>query len=111
MATYDANREIGTDDTSRLRKSAIPGADNFATGQVTLSTSAALVKAANAARRALIVKNIDASIVVYIGVTGVTSANGMELDAGESISVNTNDAVYAVAASGTPKVAYWEEYD
>lgn len=78
-------------------------------GQQALSTSAVSVRAANAARVQLEIRNNDTSIDVYIGNTGVTSANGFLLRAGQSIIFRRmTAAVFAVAASGTPSVSYVE---
>lgn len=85
------------------------GADVIATGQVALSTSAASVVAANSSRHAVTVKNIDASISIYVGVAGVTSSTGYLLKAGESVRIQTGAAVFAVAASGTPVVVFVSE--
>jgi hypothetical protein len=55
------------------------------------------------------VQNTDASIVVYLGGSTVTTSSyGVSLAAGSSItldSLSPNEKLYAIAASGTPKVA------
>jgi len=55
------------------------------------------------------IKNIDASITIYIGGPNVTSSNGYPLLAGQSISSswlqNEVTTLYCVAASGTPILA------
>jgi len=55
------------------------------------------------------IQNTDASIVVYIGGAGVTSTSyGVSLSAGQSVTIDSlgpNEVVYAIAASGSPKVA------
>ena len=55
------------------------------------------------------IQNTDASIVVYVGASNVTSTSyGVALAAGASItldSLSPSEKVYAIAASGTPKVA------
>lgn len=89
----------------------IQGAANFATGQVATSTTAATFVAARATRRAVTLKNLDTSITVYIGPATVTSANGMPLKAGESISVDWVGLIQVIAASGTPTVAYADTWD
>jgi hypothetical protein len=58
----------------------------------------------------VIIKNIDSSITVYIGEGTVTSSNGLPLLAGESVALETTAAVNAISASGTPTLAYIEEY-
>lgn len=57
----------------------------------------------------VILKNHDASIVLYLGDSAVTSSTGLALAAGESVSLDvcaTQDLtdLYCVAASGTPNL-------
>lgn len=83
------------------------GADrsaNITTAQATLSTTAAEVLPASLVRRSVLLRNTDASISIYVGVLGVTSSTGFVVKAGETLSLNTRAAIYAVAASGTPVV-------
>ena len=54
------------------------------------------------------VKNLDASINVFVGLTGVTSSTGLRLNTGETIVIEPVVAgtdLYAISASGTPSVA------
>jgi len=55
------------------------------------------------------IQNIDSAITVYIGAAGVTSTSyGVQLPFGASVTLDSlgqNEVVYAIAASGTPKVA------
>lgn len=88
------------------------GAASLAATQNALSTTAEAIFAARPTRTRAVVKNIDSSITVYVGEADtVTSSTGMSLLAGESISLFTTAAVYAIAASGTPTVALLEEYE
>jgi len=77
--------------------------------QATCGASAEVV-AARPQRRRVILKNIDTSITIYIGIGTVTSSNSMWLLAGESIALDTTAAINALAASGSPVLAYIEEY-
>lgn len=76
----------------------------------TLSTSSALVyRSTNGhaeAPQTLLVKNVDTTITAYVGGEDVTSANGMEVKAGEVLAVDliSGDEVYMIAASGTPEM-------
>jgi hypothetical protein len=88
-----------------------PGATNLASSQVALSTTAATVAIARATRRRVTVKNLDAAITVYLGPATVTSGNGMELKAGESVELTWVGLLQGIAASGTPSVAVLDEYD
>ncbi len=75
--------------------------------QVALSTTAAKVLDSSTAPSKVWVKNKDASIVVYVGKTGVTAATGYRLGAGEQVALEFDEStpeLYAVAASGTPSV-------
>jgi hypothetical protein len=58
---------------------------------------------------ALSIQNIDSAITIYIGAAGVTSTSyGVQLPFGASVTLDSlgqNEVVYAIAASGTPKVA------
>lgn len=85
------------------------GATSFASSTNTLSVTAEVVLAARPNRIAAILRNIDASITIYVGDSAVDSTY-FSLPAGASISLTTTAAVYAVAASGTPTLAIWEEY-
>jgi hypothetical protein len=81
-----------------------------AKGQNALSTTAEEVNAANASRIGLKIKNLDASILVYIGDSNaVTSSNGYEL--GSKVEITITDyagPIWMIAASGTPTVAFLE---
>lgn len=76
--------------------------------QQTLSGTAAQVASANRHASNVTIKNVDASITIYVGAAGVTSATGFALAAGESISFPNFSlragGLYAVAASGTPVI-------
>ncbi len=72
--------------------------------QVTVTTAATrLDQTADAGMRSsLVVRNMGTA-PVYLGSSTVTTANGAQLDAGESASVDLvkGESLYAVAASGT----------
>ena len=56
----------------------------------------------------VMIKNMDASITIYVGGANVTSSNGYPLLAGQSFPlslVGAGDLPYAIAASATPKMA------
>jgi hypothetical protein len=78
--------------------------------QNALSTTAEVVLTANQNRTYAEVKNNDGAIVIYLGHdSGVTSSTGYPLAAGATFGFsNMGDAVYAIAASGTPTLAVIE---
>lgn len=102
---------ILTDNTGALNSSSSLGAANQANSQVATSTSAATLVIARPTRVGCLVKNTDATITVYIGKATVTSANGMPLKAGESVVVTAQTLIQVIAASGTPTVAVFDEFN
>lgn len=88
------------------------GASSAASGQVAVDTTADLVANLRATRRSITVKNLSATITAYIGSTnGVTTANGMELKPGESISIDFTGTIYGITGSSNATIAYLESYD
>ncbi len=88
-----------------------PGAAHLTTGQVTASGTAGTLVAARATRRSVLVRNTDAALSVYVGPATVTSANGMLLKAGESCPFTFVGLIQVIAPSGSPVVAFADEYD
>lgn len=78
------------------------------TKQVALSTTAAKVADASAHASTVKVKNMHATILVYVGDLGVTASTGYLVNAaGGEVTfeyLGASEALYAVAASGTPSV-------
>lgn len=93
------------------------GQDSIATSAaVSVGVAATLIKAATN-RRAIIVRNNGAR-PVFIGGSGVTTANGMPLNpnptvgqAGDSITLEGSAAVYGIVGTGTVEVRYIELTD
>lgn len=109
IATSDGNGVPQAVDESHP-VSTNPGATTINNGQVALSTTAATLVAARTGRRRVTILNMDAAITIYIGKATVTSGNGFPLIAGASIRLETSALIQGIAASGTPTVAYVEEY-
>jgi hypothetical protein len=108
IGVTDANGKIqplGMDAVSALKVSNI-GVGLNSYGQVGIS-AAAVIKAANANRAALLVKNAG-SAIVYLGDASVTTGTGYPLFPGEAVGLPTKSAVYGVAASGTQTIGYLE---
>jgi hypothetical protein len=82
-----------------------------ATGQIAIGTSATQIRAASPTRTALIVVNHGATNV-FIGFTsGVTSSTGVMLVGipGQTLTFQTQSAVFGVVASGSQVVGFYEE--
>jgi hypothetical protein len=84
----------------------------LATAQIALNSSTATkintVGGTPNTHYKIYVKNLDASINVFVGITGVTSSNGLRLNSGETTIIDPVVAgtdLYAISASGTPSVA------
>lgn len=78
------------------------------TGQQTVTTSAASLPN-QALVSGVVVKALSANLAtVYVGPTGLTTANGYPLAAGEAISfaVANADAIYVLGANTTDTVAF-----
>lgn len=86
------------------------GSSALANGQVAPTTSAATLVAARDTRKRLILENVG-QVAVWIGIATVTTANGLMLPIGASITLRTTALVQAITASGTGAIAYVEEYD
>jgi len=82
--------------------------DNVAYGQVAVTTSATLVAAARPARKSITLTP-TAATVYYVGNTGVTTANGLYVAAGGSVTLATTAAIYAVGASAVT-ITYAETF-
>lgn len=84
--------------------------------QEALSTTAEAIFTANFCKSAsvthpieVVLRNDDASIVIYIGDSDVSSTNGFALIAGAALAFSLTSPtdykeLYAVAASGTPEL-------
>lgn len=87
------------------------GATNVATGQAAPTNSAATLVASRATRTRLTLVN-RGSVSVYVGPATVTTANGVELKPGESMTFEVaGTTLQGITASGTGNIHYWEEYN
>jgi hypothetical protein len=86
------------------------GAVNFATGQVAITGSAAHIVAARTTRRAVLVTNTHASLLLYVGSASVTTGNGQQIPPGQSLSFPTTAAVYGIG-SGSLTATFVEIWD
>jgi hypothetical protein len=90
------------------------GAANIATAQATVGTSATSIVAARTGavgtgRVAVTIENNGAQ-TVYLGGSGVTTATGMILLPGASMTLNTTAAVYGVSGAAGQAVSAMETY-
>jgi hypothetical protein len=90
------------------------GSGALATSQASIGTAAAQIVAARAGvagtgRIAVTLVNAG-SATVYFGASGVTTTTGMPLPAGASATLDTQAAIYGIAASGTQTIGVMETF-
>lgn len=92
--------------------SVIERGTTIASGNASVTTSAATVLAADATRRTAVLTNLG-SDYVWIGDSGITANEGIRLAPGQALTIDKapTPAIYAVAQSGTQTVAYFTEAD
>lgn len=89
---------------------AVPATTTASNGATTVGTSATLVRAARTTRVGLTLQNLG-SVDVFWGTTNaVTTASGLKLAAGIAVEIDARYSgdVYAIVASGTADVRYFE---
>lgn len=80
-------------------------------GAEAIGTTAAVIVDARTTRKSVVVANEHASNVLYVGGSGVSTANGLRVDPGESVDFNDfNGAVYGVASGADTDVRFLEVY-
>lgn len=79
-------------------------------GQISVDSTAGgtLIRAADAGRKALVLHN-EGTTTVWVGNTGLTTATGFPVLAGEKFTCEAGVAVYGIRAGAAEDVAYWEE--
>lgn len=80
-------------------------------GTVSIGTSAVLVVDARSRRDDVIIQNVHASNVLYLGPNStVATSTGIKLAAGESVSVPSRGSIYGIASGASTDVRFWEVY-
>jgi hypothetical protein len=114
--TAGAGTNVATDERSinsvtvHVQRVGEIGAAAIANGQTAPTNSAANIVAARETRKTVTLVN-HGSVDVYVGAATVTTANGVKVPAGASITIPTTAAVQGITASGTGAVHYVETYD
>jgi len=90
------------------------GSNALATSQASIGTASAQIVAARAGaagtgRIAATLYNFGSATVFY-GASGVTATTGMPLPAGAAATINTQAAIYGIAASGTQTIGIMETF-
>ena len=84
----------------------------IASGNASVTTSAATVLALDATRRTAVLTNLG-SDYVWVGDSGIAANEGIRLAPGQALTIDRapTPAIYAVAASGTQTVSWFTEAD
>ena len=85
----------------------VPAAIN-STGQVSVLTTATIIIAANASRKAVLITNPSTTVTIYIGTSAVTATTGSALLPGSSLTMPTTAVIYGIVASTTTTVTFLE---
>lgn len=91
---------------------ALPGTANFATSQVSVTTSSTSTVAARSGRRSVTITNITGTQPIYCSGTTATTANGQYIPAvaGANYTVSTAAAINCIAVSSAQTVSVAEAY-
>lgn len=83
------------------------------TGQMLVNAAGAIAVApARDGARSVLIANLDAGIACYVGGDdAVTKDTGMPLMPGRRQEYHATGAIYVIAASGTPLIAFADEYE
>lgn len=83
-------------------------ASAVAINRVTVATTATLIYTAPLAGNSRVLIRNPSAVSVYVGPSGVTTATGFEIAAGDSLGINLSygDTIYGVVAAATQTV-YW----
>lgn len=88
-----------------------PGANNIATGQVSVGATATQIAPVRQGRQSVTIYQTGTT-QVYVGAKGVTTTTGAPLGttAGNPITIPGGAPVYGIVTTGTDAVAYIEAY-
>jgi len=111
--TSDVNiNSVGGNTVTTTVPVGIIGAPNFATTQVSVTTSNTATVAARSGRRSVTITNITGTQPIYCSGTTATTANGQYIPAvaGANYTVSTAAAINCIAVSSAQTVSVAEAY-
>jgi hypothetical protein len=87
------------------------GSSETTYGTVAVGATAVLIKAERLRRESIIVQNVHASQILYLGGdASVATTTGLRLIAGDSVRLETKGAVYGIASGAATDTRYFEEF-
>jgi hypothetical protein len=102
----DGDVYYGQDANMTYYNATLTGTMNY--GNISVTTAATLIKATNASRKSILVRNYGSASLFIGGNNSVTTGNGFEVQANQSIYIKDTDEIYGIVASGTLDVRYLE---
>lgn len=112
-STSDVNiKSVGGNTVTTTVPVALPGTANFATSQVSVTTSNTSTVSARSGRRSVTITNITGTQPIYCSGTTATTANGQYIPAvaGANYTVSTAAAINCIAVSSAQTVSVAEAY-
>jgi hypothetical protein len=80
-------------------------------GTASIGGTAALLLAARQRRESVIIQNNHATQTLHLGNDAdVTTANGLKLAAGTSVTLETAGVIWAIGSGAGTTVNYWENF-
>jgi hypothetical protein len=79
-------------------------------GTVSIGATAAVIKATQGSRTSILIQNVHASQVLYLGDDAdVTTSNGIKVPAGAAVSFDDYvGPIYGIASGAGTDVRYWQ---
>lgn len=117
--TAGSGTTIGADERTinsvavKVQRVVVEGGTAVATAQTNISNTAATLIAARETRKRVVIVNRQ-TVPIYVGPATVTTANGVLLNPGDSLTLLTTALIQGITAAASPggdKVHTSEEYD
>lgn len=117
--TAGTGTTIGADERTisavlvKVQRVVVEGGTAFATAQYTPTAAAATLIAARETRKSVVIVN-GSNVDIFVGPATVTTANGIRVSAGASLTINTTALIQSISSSitGLVGVVYTlETYD
>lgn len=83
------------------------GASTLNYSNISVTTSATLIKASNSSRKRILIRNLH-SVSIWIGDSGVLTTDGFELKPKECIVLWDTAAIYGIVLADTADIRYLE---
>src|SRR5689334_18790527 len=102
--TAGSGTTVGADERTinsvavKVQRVVVEGGTAFANGHVEISNTAATIVAARETRKRVTIINFQ-TVPVYVGVATVTASNGVKLDPGAAITLDTTALIQGITSA------------